>query len=67
MDTRSHDVTLTTALKSKVKVSGQKTKTQTYVNIEGMTPQEIAKLEKEPPVIKTARKNVKIINQKAME
>ena len=62
MDLRHHDATITTTLKSKVKVVGQKSTTQTYVNIEGMTSQEISKLEKEPPVIKTARKNLKVIN-----
>ena len=42
LDLRQHDVTMTTNLKAKAKVTGQKTKTLTYVDIEGMTPQEIA-------------------------
>lgn len=58
---------MTTNLKAKAKVAGQKTKTHTYVDIEGMTPQEIAQLEKDPPVIKTARKHMKMVNNKAME
>ena len=43
LDLRQHDVTMNTAtFKNKVKVAGQKTKTQTYVNIDGMTSGEIA-------------------------
>ena len=44
----------------------QKNNNQTYVDIDSMTVMDFTKLEKSPPRITARRKNMKVVNNKAM-